>query len=79
MISGLSKVWLGVAHLYIQVMAEQCYVLCVLSWKRSLLFFGRKWHIKSSDFCSVGSPRLCRMRDPVAGPGTYVKGITDGR
>ena len=60
-------------------MTENCYVLCVPSWKRRRLFVDRKWHTDSGNLRSVGTPRLRGMRNPVAVPRAKVKGITDGR
>lgn len=76
MISGSSGVRSS-CYVHVQVMTEQFYVLPFHPGKRRLLFVNGRWYTNPGNVCTVRSPHLSSMCDPVAVPTAKVKGITN--
>jgi hypothetical protein len=76
MISGSPGVRPG-CHVHVQAMTEQFYVLTIHPVMRRLLFINGRWDINPDNFCTVSSPQLGSMCNPVAVPATEVKGIAN--
>jgi hypothetical protein len=61
----------------VQVMTEQFYVLAVHPRKRRLIFIKGQWDTNSDNLCTVSSPHLRGMCDPMAVPASKVEGIAN--